>query len=152
MESEGRRDNSVAGPLVAPEVEFTPIERVVITGATVLSDLHADDSGEWVAYGLENTTVLIEDGVVTRLVPSSNYQLGQGDVTVTARGRWVMPAPIAMAGAEDEAGLERWLEGGRLVDATLTGIGSIVLPEAIAEGHEPEGHVRWHQTSRGCTV
>lgn len=124
----------VVGPPSPPEPEFTPVERIVITGATVLSDLHVDESGEWVALGLEDTTVVIEDGVVARLVPSSNFQLGPGDVTVTARGRWVMPAPIVLGVGDGPAALDRWTEGGRLVDATLAGIGSVVLPAAVADG------------------
>lgn len=127
-------DEGLVGPPEPAEPDFTPVERIVVTGATVLSDLHLDESGEWVALGLEDTTVVIEDGVVTRLVPSSNYQLGPGDVAVTARGRWVMSAPILVGTSDDVDGLDRWLEGGRLVDATLTGIGSIILPEEIADG------------------
>jgi len=132
----------VVDDVLPPEETFTPIERIVITGATVLSDLHVDENGEWVALGLEDTSVLIEDGVIARLVPSSNYQLGPGDVTVTARGRWVMPAPIVRGVAGETAGfegadVERWCAGGRLVDATLAGIGAVVLPEAVADG--PDG-------------
>jgi hypothetical protein len=121
-------------PIVPPEESFTPVERIVITGATVLSDLHLDENGEWVALGLEDTSVLIEDGVIARLVPSSNYQLGPGDVTVTARGRWVMPAPIVRGVGTEFAGAEQWCAGGRLVDATLAGIGAVVLPREIADG------------------
>jgi hypothetical protein len=120
--------------IVPPEESFTPVERIVITGATVLSDLHVDENGEWVALGLEDTSVLIEDGVIARLVPSSNYQLGPGDVTVTARGRWVMPAPIVRGVGTEFAGAEQWCTGGRLVDATLTGIGAVVLPADVADG------------------
>ncbi len=120
--------------IVPPEESFTPVERIVITGATVLSDLHVDENGEWVALGLEDTSVLIEDGVIARLVPSSNYQLGPGDVTVTARGRWVMPAPIVRGVGNEFAGAEQWCTGGRLVDATLAGIGAVVLPADVADG------------------
>ncbi len=125
---------STPPPIVPPDDSFTPVERIVITGATVLSDLHVDENGEWVALGLEDTSVLIEDGVIARLVPSSNYQLGPGDVTVTARGRWVMPAPIVRGVASDWVETEDWCTGGRLVDATLAGIGAVVLPQEVVDG------------------
>lgn len=125
-------EGDVEGP-IRPEDEYTPVERVVISGATVLTTLQLEADGSWTALVLEEMSVLVEEGVVVRLVPSNNYRLGPGDVAVTARGRWLMAAPIVIGGG-DETSRGRWLEGGRLVDATLTGIGSVVLPQDLVDG------------------
>lgn len=116
-----------------PEPEFIPIERLVITGGTVLSSFQQDVDGTWSASVLEDTTIVVEDGEVARLVAASTYQLGLGDVVVTARDRFVMAAPIVRGDGSTNAAAAGWLEGGRLVDAALSGIGSVALPASVVD-------------------
>lgn len=117
-----------------PEPEFVALERLVITGATVLSGFDQDADGIWSASVLDDTTVVIEDGEVTRLVASSAFRLGLGDVVVTGKGRFVMAAPIVVGGASPDGDPSSWLEGGRLVDAALSGIAGVALPEDLVDG------------------
>ena len=49
-----------------PEPEFVPVERLVITGATVLSSFEQDAEGRWTAQILEDTSVLVEEGRIAR--------------------------------------------------------------------------------------
>lgn len=116
-----------------PEPEFIPVERLVITGGTVLSGFQQDATGAWSASVLENTTIVVENGEVTRLVAASTYQLGLGDVVVTARDRFVMAAPIVLGSVEVDDVATAWLEGGRLVDAALSGIGGVALPASVVD-------------------
>lgn len=116
-----------------PEPEFIPVERLVITGGTVLSSFQQDATGTWSASVLEDTTVVVENGEVARLVAASTYQLGLGDVAVTARGRFVMAAPIVLGSFAADDVATAWLEGGRLVDAALSGIGSVALPASVVD-------------------
>ncbi|MCP4833856.1 MAG: hypothetical protein GY895_03745 [Phycisphaera sp.] len=116
-----------------PEPEFIPVERLVITGGTVLSGFQQDATGAWSASVLEDTTIVVENGEVTRLVAASTYQLGLGDVVVTARDRFVMAAPIVLGSVEADDVATAWLEGGRLVDAALSGIGGVALPASVVD-------------------
>ena len=113
------------------------MERVVVTGVTVLGDFQRTEDGRWSVIGTEDATVVVEDGRVVRIVASSTFNLGLGDVVVTAKDRFVMAAPIVIGDAgeaEDEGDLTTWMEGGRLIEATLAGIGEMVLPEALVDG------------------
>ena len=116
-----------------PEPEFVPVERLVITGATVLSSFEQDAEGRWTAQILEDTSVLVEEGRIARFVASSSYQLSLGDVVVTARGRFVVAAPIVRGSTTGESRMFDWLEGGRLVDAALAGVGIVALPEDVVD-------------------
>ena len=122
------------GKAVLPEPDFIPIDRLVITGATVLSGFQQNSDGVWSASALEDTTVVIEGGEVVRLVASSSFNIGLGDVAVTGRGRYVIAAPIVLGARSTGAEASGWLEGGRLVDAALSGIGGVVLPESDVDG------------------
>lgn len=111
-----------------------PVERVVVTGATVLGDFQPTEDGGWSVIGIEDATVVVEDGKVVRIVASSTFNLGLGDVVVTAKDRFVMAAPIVVADPGEDGSLMDWLEGGRLIDATLAGVGEMILPETLVDG------------------
>ena len=117
-----------------PEPEFIPIDRLVITGATVLSGFQKNADDVWAATALQDTTVVIESGEVVRLVASSSFQIGLGDVVVTGRDRFVIAAPFIVGARSEGEEASRWMEGGRLVDAALAGIGGVVLPEGLVDG------------------
>ena len=121
-------------PLVPPEPEMIPVERVVVTGATVLGDFQPTEDGGWSVIGIEDATVVVEDGTVVRIVASSTFTLGLGDVVVTAKDRFVMAAPIVVADPGEGGSLVDWLRGGRLIDATLAGVGEMILPENLVNG------------------
>ena len=124
-----------AGAMVGPpEPDFVPIDRLVITGATVFSSFQQDQDGVWSASVLDDTTVVIEGDEVVRLVASSSFNIGLGDVVVTGRDRYVMAAPIVLGAGSPGTEATRWLEGGRLVDAALSGIGGVLLPEGDVDG------------------
>ena len=121
-------------PFGPPEPELIPVERVVVTGATVLGDFQRTEDGRWSVIGTEGATVVVEDGRVVRIGASSTFNLGLGDVVVTAKDRFVMAAPIVIGDAGDQGDLTKWMEGGRLIEATLVGIGEMGLPEALVDG------------------
>lgn len=121
------------GSITDPEIEFVPIERLVITGAQVLSELREGPDGAWEPVGFDETTIVVEDGAVTRLVDARSYQLTPNDIVISARGRWVMAAPIVFGPPEDESGIADSLSGGAMVDLTLSGIGGVVVPAQVLE-------------------
>ena len=123
-------DEEIVGP---PVPDFVPIERLVITGATVFSDFREKNDGVWAASALEDTTVVIEDGEIKRLIAASSFKIGLGDVVVTGRDRYVMAAPFVLGARSAGEAASDWLEGGRLVDAALSGIGGVVLPEGVVD-------------------
>ena len=91
----------LAGAIETPdESAETPPSRLVITGTTVLTDFAMGASGEWESMVLEESTVIIEDGRVSGIVPSWNFVLAPTDVVVTGRGRYVMAAPLVVGGGD----------------------------------------------------
>ncbi len=126
----------LAGAIETPdESAETPPSRLVITGTTVLTDFAMGASGEWESMVLEESTVIIEDGRVSGIVPSWNFVLAPTDVVVTGRGRYVMAAPLVVGGG-DGAEVGAWLEGGRMVDGLLSGIGGVILPREFVESRD----------------
>ena len=121
----------------APEAAPDPAaSRLVITGTTVLTDFVMGKSGVWEAMVLEESTVVIQDGRVSGIVPAANFVLLQSDVVVTGRGRFVMAAPLIVGGG-DSAEIGAWLEGGRMIDALLSGIGGVIVPKKMVDS--PDG-------------
>ncbi len=98
--------------------------RVLVTGATILTDFVRGENGRWEAMALDESTVAVQDGAVEGIYAASNVVMRPNDVVVTGRDRYVMVAPLVVGGG-DPLG---WLEGGRLVDASLAGIGGVILP------------------------
>jgi hypothetical protein len=123
-------------PLEPSEVSEAPSSRLVITGTTVLTDFALGASGVWEAMVLEESTVVIQDGRVSGIVPAANFVLLQNDVVVTGRGRFVMAAPLIVGGG-GPAEIGAWLEGGRMIDALLSGIGGVILPKKMVDS--PDG-------------
>ena len=82
----------------------------------MLTDFALGASGVWEAMVLEESTVVIQDGRVSGIVPAANFVLLQSDVVVTGRGRFVMAAPLIVGGG-GPAEIGAWLEGGRMIDA-----------------------------------
>lgn len=118
---------------VPPPADFVPIERLVITGAQILSEIQRNDAGIWEPVGFSDTTVVIENGVVVRMIDAKNYQLTPNDVVVSARGRWVMAAPIVFGPRSPLRDITESLSGGGLVDLTLAGVGGFVVPVQAAD-------------------
>ena len=116
-----------------PNKDFVPVERLVITGAQVLSELRQGSDGMWEAVGFDETTIVIEDGVVVRLVDATNYQLTPNDAVISARGRWVMATPIVFGPMKAGTTIADSLSGGAMIDLTLAGIGGLVVPESVLE-------------------
>ncbi|MHC4245324.1 MAG: hypothetical protein ACYSUU_00835 [Planctomycetota bacterium] len=121
----------VAGPPAPTGAEPNPLPspRLLITGATILTDFVRGEDGGWEAMALDESTVAVQDGAVEGIYAASNVVMRPNDVVVTGRGRYVMVAPLVRGDGDGSA----WLEGGRLVDAVLAGIGGIILPDAIVE-------------------
>ncbi len=130
----GGDENAEDEPRILLEPELIPVERVVVTGVTVYSDFERKPDGTWSVLGIENATILVEQGKVARIVAASTYSLGLGDIVVSGGDRFVMAAPIVMATADDAASMMDWLAGGRLVDCSLAGVGRIILPEELVDG------------------
>ena len=127
-------EGSVA-PVEASDEPETSATRLVITGTTVLTDFAMGSSGVWESMVLEESTVVIKDGRVSGIVPSKNFVLFPTDVVVTGRGRFVMAAPLVVGGGEG-AEVGAWLEGGRMIDGLLSGIGGVIVPRDIAESRD----------------
>ena len=121
----------VAGPPAptAAEPNARPSPRLLITGATILTDFVQGENGRWEAMALDESTVAVQDGAVEGIYAASNVVMRPNDVVVTGRGRFVMVAPLVIGGGAGSA----WLEGGRLVDALLAGVGGIILPDSIVD-------------------
>ena len=124
-------DAGVAGPPAPTTAEPVPLPspRVLITGATILTDFVRGENGRWEAMALDESTVAMQDGAVVGIFAASNVVMRPNDVVVTGRGRYVMVAPLVIGGGDGTP----WLEGGRLVDALLAGIGGIILPVATVD-------------------
>ena len=133
-EASGQQAEKVRpAPPVDPTEDFVPVERLVITGAQVLSDLRQGSDGTWEAIGFDETTIVIENGAVVRLVDASGYQLTPNDAVISARGRWVMATPIVFGSMKSNAGIADSLSGGAMTDLTLSGIGGLVVPDPVLE-------------------
>jgi hypothetical protein len=125
-----------AGPTEPKAAPDLAASRLVITGTTVLTDFALGASGVWEAMVLEESTVVIQDGRVSGIVPAANFVLLQSDVVVTGRGRFVMAAPLIVGGG-GPAEIGAWLEGGRMIDALLSGIGGVIVPKKMVDS--PDG-------------
>lgn len=133
------------------ETELDPIDapatapsRLVITGTTVLTDFARGKTGIWEAMVLEESTVIIQEDRVLGIVPAANFVLYPTDVVVPGRGRFVMAAPLVVGGGEaDEK--SAWLEGGRMIDALLSGIGGMIVPKKMVES--PDGRCLTDRTT-----
>ena len=121
----------VAGPPAPTTAEPNGLQppRLLITGATILTDFVRGEDGRWEAMALDESTVAVQNGAVEGIYAASNVVMRPNDVVVTGRGRYVMVAPLVIGSGDGSA----WLEGGRLVDALLAGIGGIILPEAVVD-------------------
>jgi|GEM_PF-2928381 len=125
-------------PAIATESDAAPDpaeSRLVITGTTVLTDFVMGKSGVWEAMVLEESTVIVQDNRVFGIVPAANFLLLPTDVVVTGRGRFVMAAPLILGGG-DATEVDAWLEGGRMIDAMLSGIGGVIVPKRLTESRD----------------
>lgn len=99
----------------SPEVQT---RRILIIGATVIT---AVENG--VAEVFPDATIAIEGGRVVAVGARIDFQLREDDIAVTARDRFAIAAPI-LFGKE-----ERWLRGTSLLEAAVSGVGFIAMPE-----------------------
>lgn len=103
---------------VGPPTPEPPSHRILIIGASVITSV---ENG--VAEVLPDATIAIEHGRVVAVGPRIDFQLRQDDIAVTARDRFAIAAPILFGEGEG------WLRGTSLLEAAVSGVGFIAMPE-----------------------
>ena len=112
-----------------PSPSLAP-ERVVVIGVTLLTDFQRNSDGTYEAIGFEDAVLIIQDSLIKTVVPRQNFQIGLNDIAVSGKGNYVVASPIIFGAADSDP--EQWLRGRNLLAAGLSGIGSIALPDALA--------------------